>query len=151
VASALRDAPERVLSALDNDLNTSVALSVIGEVARMGNDIVQDLGRKRKDPAAMAAGVALAALAVESLDACCKPLGLMQTSGGDFATRTRERRLKVRRLDAASIEKKVKERTEARAAKDFARGDAIRAELLALGVELQDVPGGGGTTWRVKI
>jgi cysteinyl-tRNA synthetase len=59
--------------------------------------------------------------------------------------------LKVRRLDAASIEKKVKERTEARAAKDFARGDAIRAELLALGVELQDVPGGGGTTWRVKI
>jgi cysteinyl-tRNA synthetase len=151
VASALRDAPERVLAALDNDLNTSVALSVIGEVARMGNDVVQDLGRKKKDPTAMAAGVALAALAVEALDACCKPLGLMQTSGVDFATRTRERRLKVRGLDAPSIEKKVKERTEARAARDFARGDAIRAELLASGVELQDVPGGGGTTWRVKI
>jgi cysteinyl-tRNA synthetase len=151
VASALRDAPERVLSALDNDLNTSVALSVIGEVARMGNDIVQDLARKKKDPAAVAAGAALAALAVESLDACCKPLGLMQTASADFAARTRERRLKLRKLDPAIIDRKVKERAEARAAKDFARGDAIRAELLGLGVELQDVPGGGGTTWRVKI
>jgi cysteinyl-tRNA synthetase len=40
---------------------------------------------------------------------------------------------------------------DARAAKDFARADVLRAELTALGVELQDVPGGGGTTWRVTI
>jgi cysteinyl-tRNA synthetase len=36
-------------------------------------------------------------------------------------------------------------------AKDFARADAIRAELAAMGVELQDVPGGGETTWRVTV
>ena len=38
----------------------------------------------------------------------------------------------------------MKERTDARAAKDFAQADAIRKELDAMGVELQDVPGGGG-------
>jgi cysteinyl-tRNA synthetase len=45
----------------------------------------------------------------------------------------------------------VKARIDARGEKDFAKADAIRAELTAMGVELQDVPGGGGTTWRVTI
>ena len=43
---------------------------------------------------------------------------------------------------------KIAERTAARAAKDFARADAIRGELAALGVELHDTP--GGTDWRYK-
>jgi cysteinyl-tRNA synthetase len=150
-ATLLHEAPERVLSSLDNDLNTSVALSVIGEVARVGNEVVQALGRRKKDPAAEARGAALAAAAVRSLDACCRPLGLMQAPAQVFLARTRERRLKLRGLDAAVIEAKVKERVDARAARDFARGDAIRAELSALGIELQDIPGGGGTSWRVAI
>jgi cysteinyl-tRNA synthetase len=78
-------------------------------------------------------------------------MGLMQASAAEFFARTKARRLKVRGLDEAAIETKVRERIEARAAKDFARGDAIRAELAAMGIELQDVPGGGGTTWRVGI
>ena len=35
----------------------------------------------------------------------------------------------------------------ARAAKDFTRGDALRGELTALGVEMLDTP--QGTDWRV--
>src|SRR5208282_2957318 len=35
-AAAIREGPERALSAMDNDMNTSVALSVIGEIARIG-------------------------------------------------------------------------------------------------------------------
>ncbi|MCL2448515.1 MAG: cysteine--tRNA ligase [Polyangiaceae bacterium] len=150
-AGALRAAPERVLAALDNDLNTSVALSVIGEVARIGNEIVQSAGRVRKDAKALAAARALAAAATRALDACVVPVGLMQAPAEDFFARARTRRLRLRKLDAAWVEAKVKERTDARAAKDFARGDAIRAELAALGVELQDVPGGGGTTWKVAV
>jgi len=75
----------------------------------------------------------------------------MQANAEEFFSRTRERRLRVRGLDAALIERKVAERAAARLAKDFARADAIRAELAAMGVELQDVPGGGATTWRVII
>jgi cysteinyl-tRNA synthetase len=140
-----------VLAALDNDLNTSVALSIIGEVVRAGNEIAQQPSRLKKDATAQSAARALAAATVASLDACCRPVGLMQASAEEFFSRTRERRLRVRGLDEAAIERKVAERTAARLAKEFARADAIRAELAAMGVELQDVPGGGATTWRVLI
>jgi cysteinyl-tRNA synthetase len=148
-AKAVRDAAERVLAALDNDLNTSVALSVVSELARLANEIVVEVPKLKKDPKAQGVARALASAAVVALDACCQPMGLMQATPGDFVRRTRTRRLKVRGLDAAEIEAKVAERNEARAAKDFARSDAIRAELTATGIELQDAPGGGGTSWKV--
>jgi cysteinyl-tRNA synthetase len=148
---ALREAPERVLAALDNDLNTSVALSVVGEVARIGNEVVQQAIRVRKDAKAVAAAQPVAAAAVASLDACVAPLGLMQASSEDFFARARIRRLGLRNLDGAWVEAKVQERIEARATKDFPRGDAIRAELATLGIELQDVPGTGQTTWKVVV
>jgi cysteinyl-tRNA synthetase len=147
-AQVVREAPDRVLDALDNDLNTAVALSVIAELARVGNELAQQTARKTKDPVAARA---LAAAAVEALDACCRPMGLMQANGAEFSVRTRSRRLRLRGLDAADIESQVAARNSARAAKDFARADAIRGELLEMGVELQDVPGGGPTKWTVTI
>ena len=39
------------------------------------------------------------------------------------------------------------ERTAARAAKDFAKADALRAELAAGSVEVLDTP--GGVDWKV--
>jgi cysteinyl-tRNA synthetase len=47
----------------------------------------------------------------------------------------------------AEVEAKLAERKAARAARDFARADAIRAELRAQGVEIEDGP--TGTTWKV--
>ena len=150
-AVVIRQAANRVLTALDNDLNTSVALSVIAELAKVGNEVVMQVQKQRKDPAAQTVSRALAASAALALDACCKPLGLMQASASDFFARTRARRLRLRGLDQAAIDAKVQARTDARNAKDFAKADAMRAELTTLGVELQDVPGSGGTTWRVTI
>jgi cysteinyl-tRNA synthetase len=150
-AKIIRHAAEKVLQALDNDLNTSVALSAVAELAKVGNEVVAQVHKQRNDPAAQAVSRSLAAAARDALDACCEPLGLMQSGSADFFARARARRLKLRGLDEASIEAKVKARIDARASRDFARGDAIRAELSALGIELQDVPGGGGTTWKVVI
>ena len=44
------------------------------------------------------------------------------------------------------IEALVAERTEARKAKNFARSDAIRDELLARGIVLEDTP--QGVRWK---
>jgi cysteinyl-tRNA synthetase len=150
-AKVIRHASQHVLAALDNDLNTSVALSVIAELAKVANEVVMRIGKLKKDPPTLLVQQGLAAAALEALEACCKPLGLMQQTSADFFARARARRLQLRGLVEAQIEAKVKEREGARAAKDFARGDAIRAELAAMGIELQDVPGGGGTNWRVSI
>ena len=48
--------------------------------------------------------------------------------------------------DDAEIDGLVRERDEARAARNFARGDEIRDELAARGIKLEDGP--GGTTWH---
>jgi cysteinyl-tRNA synthetase len=55
----------------------------------------------------------------------------------------------LRGLTEAAIDEKVQGRLDARAAKDFARSDALRDELAAAGIELQD--GTSGTTWRVLV
>jgi len=48
---------------------------------------------------------------------------------------------------AARVEGLIAERASAKKAKDFARADALRAELQALGVVIADGP--AGTTWRL--
>jgi cysteinyl-tRNA synthetase len=48
--------------------------------------------------------------------------------------------------DAAAIVAAIQERLAARKARNFARADAIRAELAERGIVLEDGP--GGTTWR---
>jgi cysteinyl-tRNA synthetase len=49
-------------------------------------------------------------------------------------------------LSDEAIEKKVQERVEAKKAKDFARADAIRNELMDQGVVVEDSP--QGSRWR---
>jgi len=48
---------------------------------------------------------------------------------------------------ATQVEAKLAERKAARGAREFARADAIRDELRALGVEIEDGP--TGTSWKV--
>jgi cysteinyl-tRNA synthetase len=48
--------------------------------------------------------------------------------------------------DGAAIRQRIEERRAAKAARDFATADRIRAELAAQGIELIDRPG-GVTDW----
>ena len=50
---------------------------------------------------------------------------------------------------AAWVEERLAARKAARAARNFAEADRIRAELLAKGVVIEDGP--GGTTWKTRM
>jgi cysteinyl-tRNA synthetase len=133
---------------LDDDLNTPVALAALGEIARHGHELA-DLAQKRRKDAAFSGAAAVAAQQILfAIERIAKQLGLLETRASDYRQRTRERRLRLRGLSAEIIQTKVAERTAARAAKDFARSDALRAELGALGVTLHD--GLDGTDWTIE-
>ena len=148
-AKIVDEAREAVLTALDRDLNTPQALSALAELGKAANEIVMQVPKLKKDPAKYEAVRALAAKAIRALDAACAPLGLMLVDSETYWWRTRQRRLRLRNLEAAAVDAKVRARSEAREAKDFAHADALRKQLSDWGVEVLD--SGVASTWKIGI
>jgi cysteinyl-tRNA synthetase len=115
------------LAALEDDLNTPIALAWINQLARRAARAEED------EKAAKLGGELLA---------CADLLGLLQMDPQAWVTG----RSKVVDLDDEEIERRIQERNEARLAKDFATADRIRDELLTMGITLKD--GSEGTTWQ---
>ncbi|MEM7443099.1 MAG: cysteine--tRNA ligase [Pseudomonadota bacterium] len=110
------------VDALDDDLNTPLALSVVDRAVSAVFD--------GEDPARLK-GV---------LEAMGGLIGLLEATPerwfqGDLET-----------SDTAEIETLISDRQEARAARDFARADEIRDQLAARGIVLED--SADGTVWK---
>jgi cysteinyl-tRNA synthetase len=148
---AFRDMAGRAVAqaeaALDDDLNTPVVLAAFSELTKLAHELADLATKRRKDAAFVAAAGVAAQQLLVAIHSIAKQLGILQVTPAEYATRTRERRLRLRGLTAGAIDAKVAERTAARQSKDFARGDALRAELVTLGIELQD--GADGTGWTI--
>jgi cysteinyl-tRNA synthetase len=140
-------ARRKVDEALDEDLNTTVALSVIGEVAKTGNELCDLVARKKKDFELQKWAPVIAARLEAALRSSVVPLGLLQTPPDEYRRRTQARRLALLGRTADDIEKALRERDDARKSKDFARSDAIRKDLADAGIEVADSP--TGSTWRI--
>jgi cysteinyl-tRNA synthetase len=133
--------------ALDDDLNTPVALAALGELAQVANETCDFAKKRRKDPAFQAAASALALATLGAIGKVGGDLGLLHATPEEYFARARTRRMALRGLTTEAIDAKVAGRTEARKNKDFAAGDAIRDELLALGITLCDTP--TTTEWSI--
>jgi cysteinyl-tRNA synthetase len=142
-------ARERVAAALDDDLNTPVALAHVGELAKAANELCDLIAKRKKDPKLVAEGGKLARAAAEALRSSTDVLGLLMTAAPVYAERTRQRRLASRGLDSDQIEAKLALRAAARKNKDFASADAIRRELFDKGVDIEDTP--AASRWNVRI
>jgi cysteinyl-tRNA synthetase len=111
---------------MDDDLNTAEALAAVFEYARDAN-IAIDAGEFGAENRAAALRL------FEQFDAI---FDVLKPSGADAGA------------DDADIEAKVAERTAAKKARDFARADKIRDELLARGIVIEDTK--SGVRWKRK-
>ena len=83
------------------------------------------------------------------LRAVGKAIGVFEQTPQVYLVERRARLVQSRSIDVAHVLAKISERHAARAAKDYARGDAIRDELLAIGVALHDGKG-DVTDWSIQ-
>jgi len=118
---------EAFREAMDDDFNTPNALSVLFEMAR-------EINKLKTEEAEKANGLAARLRELAGI------LGLLQQDPEKFLQAGSDDD------EVAKIEALIKQRNEARAAKDWAAADAARNELTAMGIVLEDGP--NGTTWR---
>ena len=125
---------------MDDDINSAAALGILATAARALNDALAIKGKapEKSDQIATMAAV------VKEIG---NILGLSQRDPSETLAEIQARKLARSGLDPARIEAKLEERAQARQAKDFAKSDAIRDELLAMGVSIMDGP--DGTRWKV--
>lgn len=117
-----RAAPEGVMEALCDDLNTPGAFAALKKLEREAAE--------RKDGAAKGALLAAGSL-----------IGLLQQDPGSWLGYGQ-----AAGADAAAIEGLLAERQAARANRNFARADEIRTQLDAMGIVIEDTP--AGPKWR---
>jgi cysteinyl-tRNA synthetase len=110
--------------AMNDDFNTPVAVSVLFELA-------SEVNKTRSTELA------------NQLSALSGVMGLLGRDPHVFL----QSGVGADGLDAAAVEARIEERRAAKAARDFARADGIRADLLTAGIVLEDKPG-GVTEWR---
>lgn len=119
-----------LLDAMGDDLNISIALSVIDELIATTNDV---LDANPKDKGLKKEALANIAFIDELLGFGGKePFSYFQIG--------------VDNVLKEKIELLISERIEAKKAKDFARSDAIRDDITALGINIMDTA--DGTLWE---
>jgi len=119
---------QRFSHAMNDDFNSSLAVSVLFELAT-------ELNRTR-DP-----------VLARQLKALGRVLGFFGREPREFLHATGGTQDQGTALSAECIEERIAARLDAKRTKNFTEADKIRAELLAGGVILEDKPG-GATEWR---
>ena len=122
--TADRPPPPKLLAALEDDLNTPLALAELHEAAGALNRAT-DPAERRDLRGELSAGARL--------------LGLLEQAPETWFQGAAEE-------EADEIQALIDARNAARKSKDFAEADRIRDELKGRGVVLEDGP--QGTTWR---
>ena len=133
----------RFQQAMDNDFNTAQAQGVLFDLAKIINRLCKSL------PAAPAAtDIDALDRATRTMKRLAAIMGILNEDTAAFLKARKEKLLAGLEIDEERIIALIKDRYSCRAEKNWARGDEIRDELLAKGIELKDGP--DGTTWSVK-
>ncbi|MCB9648689.1 MAG: hypothetical protein H6730_19105 [Deltaproteobacteria bacterium] len=130
------------LEALSQDLDTPAAVGALMEGLKEVNRLVQS--GKGVAPKVRARTLARAVRDAEALGAV---LGCFQTPPHEAVEARRAQLAAARGLEVERVDALVQARVDARAQGDFAKADALRAEIEALGVRIHD--GASGSRWSL--
>ncbi len=143
-AKKIASLADRFHTAMDNDFNTAQGLGHIFDAVKTLNRISQNL------PAAPAgADIALLRSSAATITTLAGTMGLLGEDPACYIEAKQQKILAELDIDATAIAGLIEERSRARDARDWARADEIRNQLLARRIELKDGP--TGTTWQVKL
>jgi len=133
---------DRFNTAMDNDFNSAKVVGSLYELVRYVNHLTaQKAVRKR--------GGQLLQPALDAFALCHKVLGIGGSDPAVFFEALRTQRMAAQGTNPEDVEELLRQRTEARSAKDWAAADRIRDELSKLQVDVMDRP--DGSTWRARI
>lgn len=130
------------MDALDDDCNTAAALGHIFNMSRLAGRILED-----KKLRVTEAGRDLLLAFREVATKWDTIMGIFGQDPTVFLASLRAVRVQRKGMDMGRVESLLRERQEARAAKDFPRSDAARDELAGMGVEVRDTP--DGPVWDI--
>ena len=132
--AVLSELKARFSKAMDNDLNTSMGVTVLYDVLKANTNGATKLA------AIEAIDSVLGLKLIEKAEAKRAELAKAKASGSEF------RIISESGEADAEVEAKIKARAEAKKAKNFAEADRLRDELKAAGIEVTDIP--GGASWK---
>jgi cysteinyl-tRNA synthetase len=142
IGSELKSLEEKWDAAMEDDLNTAAALGYVFSAVRLAGRVAEDKAMRKSEGARD-----LWQRILDDLAGWDEVLGVFHRDPDQFLAELRDTRASRKGIDIAAVQAKLDERLEARKNKDFARSDALRDELAALGADVKDTP--AGQVWDV--
>ncbi len=145
-AQELQDEVEKLstafTNAMDDDCNTAAAIGHIYSLVRLAGRVLEDKALRQQE-----VGRDILLAITKETQAWNTVLGLFGQDPNLFLEELKTIQIARKKLDTALIQQLLDERAQARSAKDFAKADALRAQLADLFVEVRDTP--QGQQWDV--
>ena len=154
MAELARDTLKRFWGGMEDDLNTAQAQAAVFDMVRQANAAI-DAGQLKKDDAAVLLDVLqkfdqiFAVLKDDETEKMKKILDWARSENREKdVSNTLLQSVDTQQLSDAGIEQKIAEMERARRSRNFQSSDAIRAELLAAGIVVENTK--DGVRWKRK-
>ena len=138
----IQSAQKNIEGALNDDLNTPIAFSILFKLIRQFNEKNSYSKSNTEELAMYARDIK------NTIIKYGKMMSLFQEPPDLFLQEMDDIFLKKNKLDKKIIDQLVAERTQARKNKNFKEADEIRNKLMNMNIEVKDSP--QGTTWETK-
>lgn len=129
--------PQAFANAMNDDLNTALAIGHIFSATRIVNRLLEDKSLRKSEKAGLIFEEYLA-----MADKWSGELGVFGAPPHEFLHELRAMRARRRNIDMEKMKAILSKREAARLAKDWALSDALREELAKMGVTARDTPTG---------